>query len=132
MKYLLDTHALIWLVESPERFPAKVDKILKKADSADIAISSITPWEIAKKVSLGKLSLICPVSEWLASATDKSGITLLPMGVDIAVESNQLPGDFHNDPADQIIVATARIHKLTLISVDKKIMEYQHVRTFWE
>ena len=131
MKYLLDTHVLIWMVELPENLPTKISAILKKSTAADITVSAITPWEIAKKVSIGKLRLGCPVSDWLSKATNPKGISLMPLGVDVSVEANQLPGNFHKDPADQIITATARIHGLTLITVDEKLLKYPHVHTLW-
>ncbi len=131
MKYILDTHVLIWMVEAPENLSAKVKTILQTATADEIAISAITPWEIAKKTAIGKLRLGCPVASWLKKATNSSGITLLPLGIDVSIESNQLPGIFHKDPADQIIVATARMHQLTLITVDKKLLEYPHVHTLW-
>ena len=85
----------------------------------------------SKEVSIGELRLGCPVSDWLAKATNPDGISLLPLTVDISIESNQLPGIFHRDPADQMITATARVHKLTLLTLDEKLLEYPHVRTLW-
>ncbi|PIE63261.1 MAG: PIN domain nuclease [Desulfobacter postgatei] len=92
-------------------------------------MSAITPWEIAKKISLGKLALSLPLADWLAAATHSEGLTILPLSVDISIDSNSLPGQFHRDPADQIIVATARKHNLELITADSRILAYPHVRT---
>lgn len=75
MKYLLDTHVLIWMVEAPENLSPQVDALLRASTASEIAISAITPWEIAKKVSIGKLRLGCPVSDWLDKATNPDGIS---------------------------------------------------------
>ena len=64
----------------------------------------------------------------MESALARSGITVLPLTPDIAVESVQLPGEFHRDPADRILVATARIHACPLVTADEKILAYPHVR----
>lgn len=132
MTYLLDTHVLLWLVEAPERLPRKVAGILRASSASMLGLSAITPWEIAKKVSLGKLKLACPLGEWLARSTRPEGITLLPLTVEIAIHSTQLPGSFHKDPADQIIAATARVNRLVLITADEKLLRYPHLRTLWE
>jgi len=55
----------------------------------------------------------------------------VPLDERVALESTKLPGEFHNDPSDQIIVATARVHNLTLITADRKILAYRHVKTLW-
>jgi PIN domain nuclease of toxin-antitoxin system len=70
------------------------------------AVSAISCWEVAKLVERKRLNLNVPVNEWIAQALGPSGITLLPLEPEIAVLSTQLPGSFHKDPADQIIVAT--------------------------
>ncbi len=95
------------------------------------AISDITIWEVARKESLGKLTLSLSSRMWLRKACAAPGIVKLPIDAEIAWESCHLPDPFHRDPADQIIVATARIHGLQLISRDKHIRDYDHVRTIW-
>jgi len=68
-----------------------------------------------------------PVDRWLALALRFPGVQLLPLTPEIAVASTQLPGSFHRDPADQIIVATARLHGCPLVTSDSKILDYPHV-----
>ncbi len=131
MRYLLDTHAWLWFLDSPEMIPPRTLALLKDMRNAPLAVSAITPWEVSKKHSLGKLSLSQPLAEWMRTATSEVGINVLPLSPEIAVEANQLPGTFHNDPADQIIVATARVHRLQLVTKDRLLRNYPHVRVCW-
>jgi PIN domain nuclease of toxin-antitoxin system len=132
VKYLLDTHVWLWLFEASDRFPRHVQGILQSVANVPMGISAISPWEIAKKASLGRLLLSMPARDWIVRSAGNPGICLMPLTPDIAWEANALPTPFHNDPADQIIVATARLHNLTLITSDRKILTYPHVRTLWE
>ncbi len=75
-----------------------------------------------------RLILSMPVDRWMRLALGYPGITLLPLEPQIAIESTRLPPPFHNDPADRIIVATARIHQCPLLTVDRKIRNYAHVQ----
>jgi len=84
--------------------------------------------EVAKLVEYNRLSLPIPVGDWLDQSLAYPGVRLLELTPRIAVESTQLPGDFHRDPADQIIVATARIYDCPLVTLDGKILSYQHVQ----
>ena len=72
-----------------------------------------------------------PVRQWFAAAIREPFVVLQPLTIDITHESNHLPGEFHRDPADQIIVATARVQRLTLITADPRILAYPHVRCLW-
>ena len=130
MKYLLDTNIWVWMVESQQSIPRKMMSTLLEPDNYPFHISAISVWEVAKKVSIGKLTLSIPVRDWLARATRKPFIEIIPLSIDIALESTILPGVFHKDPADQIIVASARQSNMTLITADKLMISYQHVRTF--
>ncbi len=132
MKYLLDTHAWIWLVEGSDEFPRRTVELLKDSANSPLGLSAISPWEIAKKSSIGKLRLAMPLLDWVVSATSNPGIIIYPLTPEVSVEANSLPGKFHNDPADQMIVATARIFDLTIITCDRNILSYPYVKTFWK
>ena len=67
----------------------------------------------------------------MAKAARQPFIEIIPLSLEITLESNQLPGAFHNDPADQIIVATARMRNLTLLTKDEPILKYSHVKAIW-
>ncbi|MGA7877644.1 MAG: type II toxin-antitoxin system VapC family toxin [Desulfoferrobacter sp.] len=79
----------------------------------------------------GRIAVKIDPRLWLENALSKSGLRVIDLTPDIAMESCSLPGDFHRDPADRIIVATARTHNLTLLTKDKKILEYPHVKADW-
>jgi PIN domain nuclease of toxin-antitoxin system len=80
-------------------------------------------------VELGRLKLLCPIGRWFRQALGYPGVRILDLTPRIAIESTRLPGKFHFDPADQIIVAAARIHQCPLVTSDSKIAKYGHVKT---
>ena len=133
MATVLDTHTLVWLLEGNERLgPKSRDRIKASALSDGLYVCAITPWEIAMLVSKGRLSFDQEIGQWLKSALSMPGIRLAPLSIDIAVASTQLPGDFHADPADRMIVATAINLAATLVTEDKLILTYSkagHVKT---
>ncbi len=132
MRYLLDTHTLIWALEAPEQLPAPIQALLSDPANLPFGVAAITPWEIAMLASRGRLQLGRPVSDWLAAALNPNFVSLLPLLPPIAVDSCTLPGSFHADPADRMIVATARHHGLTLLTADAAIQAYPHLRTLWD
>ena len=117
------------MVENHQTIPSGITSTILKPENYPFYISAISVWEVAKKVSLGKLTLSIPIRDWLSQATRKPFIEIIPLSVDIAVESTILPGVFHKDPADQIIVASARQCNMTLLTTDRHIISYQHVKT---
>lgn len=131
MKYLLDTHVWIWAMEAPDELPGNVRAELFTPANFPFGLSVMSVWETSKKESIGKLKLSCPIRQWFSSAIREPFIALQPLTVDVAHESNHLPGEFHRDPADQIIVASARVQRLTLITCDQRILSYPHVRCLW-
>jgi PIN domain nuclease of toxin-antitoxin system len=125
MASLLDTHALVWLLEGNERLGQKSrDLINASAQARSLYVSAITPWEIAMLVNKGRLSFGQEIGEWLRIALSMPGIQMVPLSIEISVASTQLPGDFHADLADRIIVATARHLGATLVTEDKLILTY--------
>lgn len=130
MNYLLDTHAWLWLFDSPRRLSSKVRNALDKPSEV-FGVADISLWEIAQKAFRGHLELTGPVDEWLLRAAENPNIKILPITPRIASEQARLPGNFHKDPADRLIVATARVLGLTLVTRDTLIQEYPHVRTLW-
>jgi len=126
---LLDTHAWVWWVHGDARFSEEQLKMLDASAVEGIGVSIISCWEVAKLVEYGRLKLPQDVAEWLGVALVYPGLRLLDLTPAIVVESTRLPQPFHKDPADQIIVATARIHDYPLATADDKILNYGHVRT---
>jgi PIN domain nuclease of toxin-antitoxin system len=125
---LLDTHAWVWWVHGDSRLPGSLRDVVDRHQSEGLGLSVISCWEVAKLVQVGRLLLPCPVTEWLDQALAYPGIRLLPLSPGIVVESTQLPGTFHRDPADQLIVATARVLQVPIVTVDERILAYEHVR----
>ncbi len=112
-----------------ERITSTQAENIKANETGIIGISAITIWEIAKLVEYKRLELPCPLGEWFHEALSYPAIRLIALTPEIAIESTKLPGDFHRDPADQIIVATARLHSAPLITSDRKILQYSYVKT---
>ncbi len=123
---LLDTHIWYWLVIGDEKL--KSSKILslieQGARASNIKISAISVWEMGMLEAKGKIRLTTSCLEWVEQALSAPGISLEPLSVEIAIESSRLPGSYHGDPADRILVATARRLGATLITQDAKILEY--------
>jgi PIN domain nuclease of toxin-antitoxin system len=94
-------------------------------------LSVISCWEVAKLVEKGKLRFNMPVRQWIEGALMLPGVQLEGLSPDICVESTELPGSFHGDPADQIIVATARVLGAEVVTSDRQIRDYEHVASVW-
>lgn len=124
---LLDTHVWVWWVHD-DPMPARLRTAIEYRSHEGFAVSAISCWEVAKLSALGRLQLPTDLEEWLNLALGLSGVSLIPLSPRIAAESVSLPGKFHRDPADQIIVATSRIHGLPLATCDEKIRAYPYVR----
>jgi PIN domain nuclease of toxin-antitoxin system len=124
---LIDTHIWIWWVSDPDRIKPAHREILN-GTTERFALSIISCWEVAKLVEYGRIGLDRPVKEWISSALGRRYLELLPLTPAIAVDSTQLPSSFHRDPADQIIVATARIQQIPVLTEDVRILNYEHVQ----
>lgn len=131
---LLDTHVWLWLVfDTPEKFKPDTRKALEQASfSSPLLVSIISVWEVALLESKKRLRLPMSVNEWVERALDRPDIRLV--GLEHArtvIDSCRLPGDFHPDPADRLLVATARRENAVLVTHDRKILDYGatgHVR----
>jgi PIN domain nuclease of toxin-antitoxin system len=125
---VLDTHIWVWWVHGDSALSASTRALLDSSEQTGLAVSAISCWEVAKRVERGRLTLPCPVFDWLQQALAYPGIRLIELSPRICVESTKLPGEFHRDPADQIIIASARVLDAPLVTVDGKILEYPHVK----
>jgi PIN domain nuclease of toxin-antitoxin system len=124
---ILDTHIWVWWLHGDEQITSTQAEIIKANETDIIGVSAISAWEIAKLVEYNRLELPCPLQEWFYEALNYPGIRLIELTPEIAIESTKLPGEFHRDPADQIIVATARLYDSSLITSDTKILKYPYV-----
>lgn len=125
---VLDTHIWVWWVHGDRQLPPAYHAYIQAHEPQGLGISAISCWEVAKLVEYGRLTLPLPVLDWLDQALAYPGMRLLELTPRIAVESTQLPGTFHRDPADQLIVATARIYTCPLVTLDGRIRAYPHVQ----
>lgn len=126
---VLDTHIWIWWVHGDKQI-SQVQREAITANETDlIGISAISCWEIAKLVENERLELPISLEEWFAQALSYPGVQLLALTPEIAIESTRLPGEFQRDPADQIIVATARVYGCPLVTSDDKILSYHYITT---
>lgn len=126
---VLDTHVWIWWVDGDRRLTQGQRDVIAAEEANLIGVSAISCWEVAKLVELGRVALSCSLEEWLDQALSYPGVQLIALTPEIAIESTRLPGEFHRDPADQIIVATARVYGCSLVTSDEKILKYPHVTT---
>ena len=127
MRYLLDTHVWIWSQENPERLGTKTRRELADLD-AERFISPISTLEIARLVHIGLLRLKHAFAEWKNLSLANLDAETIGLTHEIAWDAYNLPGKFHNDPADRVMVATARIERLTLVTADDLILKYPHVK----
>lgn len=125
---VLDTHIWVWWIHDDPQLTQRQRAWVQEHEDQGLGVSAISCWEVAKLVEYHRLILSCPVAEWFDQALAYPGMQLLPLTPRIAVESTQLPGSFHRDPADQIIVATARVYDCPLLTADDKILRYPHVK----
>jgi PIN domain nuclease of toxin-antitoxin system len=123
---LLDTHEWVWWVNGDPVLGAAADFLIAN-ESAGLGVSIISCWEVAKKVEVGKLVLDRSLDAWMEGALAYPGVQLVELTPAIVIESTRLPGPFHRDPADQMIVATARILGIPLLTHDTKLVAYPHV-----
>ncbi len=129
---LLDTHSLLWWVNQEASLSATARAaIATEYPDGHILVSSMTVWEIALLVTRGRIRFSSTLDGWVAGLRNVQALKFIPMDNEIAVSAITLPGEFHKDPADRIIVATARRYNAPIITADEKIKAYPHVRTIW-
>ena len=132
MRAVLDTHAwLWWVVHDPRLSDAGRDAVEGARRKGTLWLSAFSIWEVAKKVQKGQLVPDRPLDDWLDQATTPAGFHVAELTRAVLVESCRLPGGFGGDPADAIIVATARSLGAALVTKDERIRGYDQVRTIW-
>lgn len=127
MKYLLDTHTLIWLLNGNDNIPTKLIELIE-APKTEIFVSIISFWEIAIKKSLGKLDIV-DSTEKILKETESAGIKILeikPKHI-LYVESLEF---HHKDPFDRILISTSIKEKMKIISIDE-IFDKYNVKRIW-
>jgi len=131
--YLLDTHVWLWLMNGDALLKKKTLDLIQKASLRGLLrVSAISVWEVAMLESRGRITLSMTCMDWVTQSLNAPGISLLPLTPEISVDSTRLPGQFHGDPADQILVATARKYGAVLLTRDQGILQYgdqEYVKT---
>ncbi len=128
MIYLLDTHVCNWFRITPGELGRGILALLKDPGKRFV-IASVSTLEVAQLVSSGRLVLPCDAATWMAQTRRLFQAPEAVLDSRIAAEAYRLPGEFHRDPADRILVATARIEGWTLVTADRRILAYPHVRS---
>ena len=129
---VIDTHTLLWWVSGDKSLSKAAEKIINETlIDNEIIISSISVWEISMLIEKGRLVLSMDIENWINEVSAIEGVRFMPVDNEIAIKSTKLPGEFHKDPADRIIVATARKLAVPLVTIDEKITTYLHVKTIW-
>jgi PIN domain nuclease of toxin-antitoxin system len=132
MKYLLDTHTWVWWNMRPQHLSRKVTKLIEDEDKYDeLLLSAISPWEFCRLLEKGKIGISYNPEVWIDGALEMPKLRLVQLTPRIAYCSTVLPRPFHDDPADQILVATAREEKATILTRDQRILNYRHVQSLW-
>jgi PIN domain nuclease of toxin-antitoxin system len=126
---LLDTHVWIWWSTGSDKLAARHSQLIDAGEPDGITVSAFSVWEVAMLVAKNRIDLGQPLQGWLDRIAQIPTMHILPATPQILVDSTILPGEFHADPADRIIVATARAHDATLLTNDSKILAYQHARS---
>lgn len=123
---VLDTHVWLWVAEGDRRSlaPRAVQEIEEASQRGDVLVSAISVWEVAMLEARGRISLSRPVEDWVWTALRAPGVRLLPLTPEIAIESTRLPGSAHGDPADRILIASARVSGARLATRDRGILDY--------
>ncbi|MFN7814221.1 MAG: type II toxin-antitoxin system VapC family toxin [Planctomycetia bacterium] len=128
MSLLLDTHVWIWTQEQPDAIGTKARSLLETTTD-ELCVSAVSSLEIARLVAAGMLELKGSLDRWVRTAIDSLEARSIDVDHRIAIEAYKLPGRFHKDPADRMLVATARVNELTLVTADERILAYKPVRT---
>ena len=129
--YLLDTHVFFWRVAEPNRLTEAQGRVLDEAEASHdpVAISVISLWELAMLAQRGRIQPPKVIDLWLAEIEADPEIAVIPLSGRIVTEAVQLGPGVPNDPADRIIIATARCHGFPLVTADKRIRDAGVVAT---
>jgi PIN domain nuclease of toxin-antitoxin system len=129
MTILLDTHVWIWWSIDSPRLSEGHRQATAAGEPDGIAVSGFSVWEVAMLASKNRIDLGGPAQVWLDRVLAVPPLHVLPVTPQLLLDSTVLPATFHADPADRIIVATARTYGLTLLTADRDILDYPHVNT---
>lgn len=122
---VLDTHVWIWLVGGDRTLSAEARAAIEEAAAAgQVLVPAISVWEVALLEARGRIVLAKPCARWVSDALAAPGLALAPLTPEVTIESVRLPEPFHDDPADRMIVATARLADAALVTRDARLLDY--------
>jgi PIN domain nuclease of toxin-antitoxin system len=125
---LLDTHIWFWWVRSDPSLSASQLRHIQNNQTAGLGVSVFSVWELAMLEQAGRVNVFRPLEDWVRDALAYPDVRLLDLTPEIAIASTRPPAPFHKDPADRILVATARVLNIPILTADAKILAYPHVR----
>ena len=130
---VIDTHILLWWVSGYKSLSAAAAKAIKDTlgSGSRVIVSSISAWEIAMLIEQGRLILNMDLESWLTEINQIDSVHMVSVDNEVSIKATMLPGEFHQDIADRMIVATARKLAVPLVTADAKIINYAHVKTIW-
>jgi len=131
MTHLLDTNAWLRVVARPDELSPTVRGLINQRGILPFGLSAISIWEVTLKARKRKLELLPTTEQWLQSALGRSLVQVLSIDASIARLANELPGTFHEDPADRLIAATALHLRLAVVTSDTRIRAYDAVASIW-
>ena len=129
---LLDTQVLVRFNYSPDKLSREARRAIARESRKGLGISSITLWELAMLVERGRFRLHAGTTrDFVDGLVQTPGLTVLEITAEVAVLAAQFPPDFPGDPADRLIAATARAHRIPLVTGDERIQASPLVQTIW-
>jgi PIN domain nuclease of toxin-antitoxin system len=128
---LLDTHVVVWMLARPARLSRRARRAIEKASSGGLAIASVTLFELSLLAAAGDIRVKRPPSEWLRSVVREARLSILEITPDVAAVAGHLPPSFPADPFDRLVVATAIVGDLPLVTADERIHASGVVETVW-
>jgi PIN domain nuclease of toxin-antitoxin system len=130
--YLLDTHVWLWWNMHPEKLSARARNLIaNNAKYEELLLSAISVWEFCKLLQKKKLQISIDPEDWIRIGLEMPKLRLVSLSPSITYRSTVLPQPFHDDPADQIIVASTLEENATIITSDQRILNYKSVLSIW-
>ena len=126
---MLDTHAWIWWASESPRIPKSALDEIEKSDV--LGVSIISCWEVAMLVAKQRIGFKMDVQDWIDQALERPKVLLVQLDPQIVVLSTHLPGEFHGDPADRLIVATCLKFAFPLVTKDRGITDWRQIQIIW-
>lgn len=126
---MFDTHSWIWWINESAKLSDNAVRASKQSDT--LGVSIISCWEVAMLVAKQRIGFKMDVQDWIDQALKRPKIQLVPLDPKSVILSTRLPGEFHDDPADRLIVATCLNLGLPLITKDKHITRWGQIHVIW-